>query len=56
MARIISGELQRVQRGGGPASQPNADVLARYERRTLTRDLAAVFDAVLGRAARADAA
>jgi glycosyltransferase involved in cell wall biosynthesis len=56
MARIISGELQRVRRGGGPAAQPNADVLARYERRTLTRDLAAVFDAVLGRAARADAA
>jgi glycosyltransferase involved in cell wall biosynthesis len=50
MARIISTEMQRVRRGG-PSPPPNADVLARYERRGLTRDLAGVFDAVLGGAA-----
>jgi glycosyltransferase involved in cell wall biosynthesis len=55
MAQIISAELQRARRGG-PPTPPRAKVLARYERRRLTRELAGVFDTVLGGVARADAA
>jgi len=46
MAEIISGELARFRRGE-PAPIPRADVIARYERRRLTEDLAGLFSQVL---------
>jgi glycosyltransferase involved in cell wall biosynthesis len=46
MAEIISGELARFRRGE-PAPTPRADVIARYERRRLTEDLAGLFSQVL---------
>jgi hypothetical protein len=46
MAEIISGELARFRRGEPPPA-PRADVIARYERRRLTEDLAGLFSRVL---------
>jgi hypothetical protein len=46
MARIIRAELRRA-RLGGPTPPPRTAVLARYERRRLTRELAGVFDGLL---------
>jgi glycosyltransferase involved in cell wall biosynthesis len=48
MAEILEAQLDR-WRAGAPPPKVRPEVLARYERRHLTRDLAAVFDAVLSR-------
>jgi glycosyltransferase involved in cell wall biosynthesis len=48
MARIVAQEVERWRRGDPPAA-PDDEVLARYERRHLTEELAGVFDQVLGR-------
>jgi glycosyltransferase involved in cell wall biosynthesis len=50
MAEIIAGQIERKRRGE-PPPLPRSDVLARYERRRQTQDLANVFDRVLGRRA-----
>ncbi len=47
MARIIAQEVKR-WREDAPARTPSPEVLARYERRRLTEELAGVFDLVLG--------
>lgn len=47
MAEIIAGEVDRARRGER-APQPDAQLLARFERRHLTGQLAKVFDGVLG--------
>jgi glycosyltransferase involved in cell wall biosynthesis len=46
MARIVAQEVERWRRGD-PPPVPDPDVLARYERRHLTEELAGVFDRVL---------
>jgi glycosyltransferase involved in cell wall biosynthesis len=46
MAAIIAAEVER-RRAGLPAPQPRPEVVARYERRSLTGELAGVFDRVL---------
>jgi glycosyltransferase involved in cell wall biosynthesis len=51
MKRIIRAEIARFRRGEAPPA-PRPDVIARYERRRLTEDLATVFTTVLGRPAR----
>jgi glycosyltransferase involved in cell wall biosynthesis len=50
MAGIIRQQLE-LWRAGRPSVAPDPAVLARYERRTLTRELASVFDALCTRAA-----
>jgi glycosyltransferase involved in cell wall biosynthesis len=47
MARLILEQVDRAERGE-PAPAPRADVLARHERRALTKRLAAVFDEAAG--------
>jgi glycosyltransferase involved in cell wall biosynthesis len=47
MATLIAGELERWRANLAPPP-PDPEVLRRYERRELTRQLAQVFDAVLG--------
>jgi len=51
MAEIVAAETERV-RAGRRHRPPDAAVLARYERRRLTEQLAEVFDLVLGAPAR----
>jgi glycosyltransferase involved in cell wall biosynthesis len=46
MARILEGQLERWRSGLSPP-KVRPEVVARFERRRLTRDLAAVFDALL---------
>jgi glycosyltransferase involved in cell wall biosynthesis len=48
MAKAIAAEVER-WRAGEPPPPPDEVVLARYERRHLTEQLAGVFDSVLGR-------
>jgi hypothetical protein len=48
MAEAIAAEVERWRAGESPPP-PNEAVLARYERRHLTEQLAGVFDTVLGR-------
>lgn len=48
MARLIGVEVERWQ-AGRPAQAPRPDVLRRYERRELTRQLAEVIDSVSAR-------
>jgi glycosyltransferase involved in cell wall biosynthesis len=60
MAELIGAEIDRRSRGT-PDPSPDPGVLARFERRQLTEDLASVFDFVLerrglSRAPRAEAA
>jgi hypothetical protein len=50
MARIIAERVEGAARGAVP--RPRPEVLARYERRRLTGELAEVFDTVLGRSRR----
>ncbi len=50
MARVVAQEVDRWRRNE-PVVRPSAEVLARYERRHLTGELARVFDVVLGAAA-----
>jgi glycosyltransferase involved in cell wall biosynthesis len=45
MMGIVSEQLERTRRGE-PAPEPDPDVLARFERRQLTAELAAAFDRV----------
>jgi glycosyltransferase involved in cell wall biosynthesis len=52
MKRILREQIERFRRGE-PVPQPDEAVLAQYERRALTRDLAGVFDTVCERADRA---
>jgi Glycosyl transferases group 1 len=47
MKRILLEQIGRFRRGE-PAPQPDQSVLARYERRALTGDLAGIFDQILG--------
>jgi hypothetical protein len=47
MKRAVREQVMRFRRGD-PPPEPDASVLARYERRALTRDLSAVFDRILG--------
>lgn len=46
MAELIASEIER-WRAGTPTGPPNPEVVARYDRRRQTGQLAAVFDAVL---------
>lgn len=50
MVEVINRRLEAFRRGE-PVPSPNASLLEQYERRTLTRRLATVFDDVLGPAA-----
>jgi glycosyltransferase involved in cell wall biosynthesis len=47
MAQIVRAEVER-RANGEPVPEPRPDVLARYERRRLTADLAGIFDRLLG--------
>ena len=47
MKRAVREQVMRFRRGDSPP-EPDASVLARYERRALTRDLSAVFNRILG--------
>ena len=47
MKRILREQIDRFRRGE-PAPPPDQSVLARYERRSLTCDLAGIFDQILG--------
>ncbi len=47
MKRVVRGQVERFRRGDSPP-QADASVLARYERRALTQELASVLDRILG--------
>lgn len=47
MKNIVSDEIAKARRGEDPPA-PRSDVIARYERRRLTEDLAGVLSSVLG--------